>query len=288
MTKHTHIFKSGIIAPAEGKTRRAIKTDTLAVLDAPEAETGAADTYLERMAAQRKVWKEEDARRFYNPDADKDANGIWNAYMWGTYNAELQKERWHYIGQRRKKPLRRKPMTINRLCAGIRQSLGIPKDRPIKLISEQDDNVRKRRGDVWEHIPPKHFETLASWEPPEEALALRELPKQRVTRHKKDRSPQLAGSPKLASTGRVVGFNFKTRYVAWGRSKKDGWVYLGPCMEKTRRSSRTEILHRFPIYPDPVIVEVRTLTYSMRSRLRDGRVRPGQTKIAPPAQAGAR
>lgn len=277
----SHIFRSGIVAPAAGKKRRAIKKNFGHGIVA-EVDPETAPSYLERMDAQRKEWKEADRSRFYNPDRDPDAEGTWNVYVWGTPNAELQKERWHFMGQKRKKPLRRKPMTINRLCAGIRQSLGIPKERPIKLISEQDDNARKARGDVWEQDPPKHHDTLAPWDAPVEAMKLRSIPKTSRRTLRKDRSPQIQGSPKIASTGRVVGFTFRTRYVAWGKRGAGPWYYLGPCMEQTKAKGKAEIRARFPIYPDPVLIEVRSLSYSMRTRLKEGKLKPGTAKIPLP------
>jgi hypothetical protein len=280
MTKQPIVFRSGIVAPAEGKKRRAIvKADPPPVPTWQEAQ---AASYLERMAEQRRLWKEQDQARFYNPDADPDRDGIWNVYVWMTYDSKLQRERWHYVGQRDKKTKRRKTMTLNRLFAGIRQALNIPKDRPVKLISAQDDAARKRRGEVWELEPPKHHETLAPWTPPKEAMKLRELPPPTKTKIRKDTSPKVQGEPKLASTGRVVGFTFKTRYVAWGKRQGSAWVYLGPCIEQKKVSAKKEIRDRFPLYPDPVIVAVKDLTYSMRSRLRDGRLKPGTTKVPLP------
>jgi hypothetical protein len=260
-----HVFRSGIVAPAEGRKRRAVQTPKQMAEEAilnDEDGNKAGLSYIERMAAQRKIWKEQDEARFYNPDLHLGDEGTWNVYVWMTR--------------------RRKKMTQNRLFAGIRQSLKIPKDRPVKLISDRDDAARKKRNEVWEHIPPKHHDTLAPWSPPKEALALRALPKQTKTKIRKDTSPKVEGSPKVASTGRVVGFTFKTRYVAWGKRGTGPWTYLGPCLEQKKTSAKKEIRDRFPIYADPVIVAVKDLKYSMRNRLRDGRIVPGSTKINPP------
>lgn len=282
MNRLQELLDAGLRAPAAAPARapkriRVIKTllGNSEPTEVPEMPL----TYIERMAEQRKRWREQDRARFYNPDATEDGEKEWQVYAWLPDTSREQYD-WHHMGQRRKKPQRRKPMTINRLFAIIRQQFHLAKDVEVMLISTGDDLARRKRG---ESLPaPKHFETTRPHAAPPAALAKQPRAKTARTRIKKDASPKLDLARKEDSAGRV-SFTFKTKYVAWGRVLSgSSWTYLGPAAAKTKREARREIEKRFPIYSTLELRDVKTLSYSLRSRLKTGSVLPGRTVMPLP------
>lgn len=234
-------------------------------------------SYIERMAEQRKQWKEADKAKFYNPSRDPEADKVWVVYAW--LNGKNRKGRWHCLGERAKKPGRRKPMTMNRLFAGIRTRFGLLKEVPVLLVSRQDDRARISRNE--EHAPPKHHDTLRPHRAPDASLKLEVLaptPKRKV---KKDTAPKVQLERKVGTTSKVM-FTFKTRYVAWGRMPGREWYFLGAAEDGTRKGAAAEIKTRYPMYADLKVLEVKALKYSLRSRIMDGRLRAGVSKDTPP------
>lgn len=283
MSKKPVILSSGLVVPAPGRSRkriqRAMEQNRELIVDVISMQQENRNVaWQERMARQRAEWRQQDKKKFYNPEHELPAgedplDKEWNVYAWTDSDHGLS---WYLAGERHKKPGRRKPMTQNRLFAGIRQQFGIARDTPVLLVSQRDDKGAES------HPAPKHRDTLRPWKPPKEAVALREIPKVQKTKIRKDTSPKMKIEPKIASTGRVIGFTFKTRYVAWGRTgPKHAWFYLGPCGAMTKRDAKREIGHRHPTHSEVVVIDVRTLSYSLRSRIRSNLV-PGVTKMEPP------
>lgn len=279
--KLQELLDAGLRAPAASPARapkriRVIKTQLgdSEPTEVPEMPL----TYIERMAEQRRQWKEQDRARFYNPDATEDGEKEWQVYAWLPVQRNVFE--WQHAGVRRKKPQRRKPMTINRLFAIVRQQFHLAKDTPVILISTGDDLARKRRGELLP--PPKHYETTRPVAPPSVALAKRPRAKTTRTRIRKDVSPKLDLDRKEDSAGRV-SFTFKTKYVAWGRALSgSSWTYLGPAQAKTKHEARREIEKRFPLYPNVELRDVKTLSYSLRSRLKTASILPGKTTMPLP------
>lgn len=118
------------------------RTETVETL--PDFET--------RMADQRHVWSQQGTDRFRNPDHDDVGDREWRAYAWF--------DRWILLGTRPVKRHRRKPMTMNRLFAGVRQAFGgrIASYVPVKLITTTDDLLRIGRGHPL--APPVRFPSL--------------------------------------------------------------------------------------------------------------------------------
>lgn len=246
--------------------------DTLVALPELQLEP----SWIERMAEQRKRWKEQDQARYVNPDKDPEAEAVWVVYAWLTSKAGAG---WQCMGEKRKKTHRRKSMTMNRLFANLRQSLGLSKETPLLLISRQDDRVRRKTSREFE--PPKHHNTLRPHKPPAASLKLAVLtptPKRKI---RKDTSVKL----KLEKTTRkdgAVRFTFKTRYVAWGQMTGRSWYFLGAAEDGTRKGATAEMKQRWAAYSEIVVVEVKSLKYSLRSRIMDGRLRAGVSKDTPP------
>lgn len=136
--------------------RRSIEhTDAFKAYAAARAETATLDgapteTFEERMARQRAEWRAHDVQRFLNPDKCPETDAIWHVYAWMP-----RKREWRFVGERPIRNHRRKPMTMNRLFAAIRQRYGLRKRAVIKLISATDDAVRQRRGEKL--APPQRF-----------------------------------------------------------------------------------------------------------------------------------
>ncbi len=279
----TEIMHAGIAAPAETPKRepKRIRVPTLERIADAVAESGpdSSPSYIERMAQQRRDWKEQDRKKFYNPEhalpAKQDPDDkVWNVYVWNDEGSRTSGPHWVKVGERTKKTNRRKPMTQNRLFAIVRQQFGIPRESCVLLVSQRDD-----RGD---HPAPKHRDTLRPHKPPTEALAVRETPKTKKTKIRKDRGTQVQLDKHERRDGSVF-FTFKTRYVAWAKQPRGTkFFYLGPCESGTKVSAKAEIRKRYPIYPDPVVLEVRRLSYSLRSRIRSGKLIAGVTKMKLP------
>lgn len=255
------------------------------VLESAPATPSSEEKYEQRMEEERRRWREQDQRRFVNPDRDPELDAVWVVYVW-------RENEWHLAGFRRKKPLRRKEMTLPKLFGIVRNQLKLGREEIVKLVSLQDAHVSK-------HFPPpavkqshvhmngtederrllqrapRRRPSLRPEEPPEGVFDDIEAPEQGV---------------REVPDGSVV-FTSKTRYVAWGKKPRrtdDGkWWFLGPCLSQKKRESEAEIRRRFSIYPDVRVVEVRTLSYSLRSRIRDSRVVAGSTRMHLPPNVQA-
>lgn len=127
------------------------------ILQGPVAPAEPAKTadelWQERMAAQRRAWREQDTRRYVDKTKEQLLEAGFRDDLWHVYT--FHRKRWHFVGTRDMKTHRRKPMTLNRLFASIRMRFGIPRNQPVKLISQVDDQMRKQRGDPF--ISPQHM-----------------------------------------------------------------------------------------------------------------------------------
>lgn len=219
----------------------------------------AGPTWEERVAKQRAEWRRQDRERFVNPDFDPDLDAVWNVYQWCGDSIG-----WDKLGSVRKKPGRRKAMTMNKLFASLRRRFSVAANVPLKLISRQDDLARVRQHQFL--APPKHFETTASATPRPESLKIDKAPKQPVRRVRKDTSALISK---------------RTKFVAWG-ALGGKWFFLGACESHTKRESRREIEKRFPVYVNPTILAVTDLKYALRNRVLSGQYVAGVTRMKPP------
>lgn len=235
-------------------------------------------SYMERMAKQRRQWKEQDRARFYNPDELPDGEKVWRVYAWLLPRDPKKAPEWMFYGERRKKMNRRKPMTMNRLFAAIRQTVGLHADVPVLLISVQDDEARKKRGESFP--PPKRVETLRPHVPPKKALEVVKFPKAKP-RKVRDTALKVEADSEVHSNG-VVRFTFKTLYVGWGKSPKGDWFFLGSTEARTAKLSQNEIARRFPLMRDVRVLPVKSLKYTLRVKMLANEIVAGQTKMVPP------
>lgn len=115
----------------------------------PLNEGEPATVYEDRMAAQRKEWRDQDTARYRNPDFNSTdlREYEWRCYAWNG-------RKWKLVGTRPVRRNRRKPMTMNRLFAGIRRALGLRAHVPVRLVTAADDERRIARG--FDHFPPQH------------------------------------------------------------------------------------------------------------------------------------
>lgn len=113
-------------------------------------------SYEERMAEHRKEWRRQDQRRYEAPWrrsglVDAEGDNHWLVFAWSA------KQRcWVHIAERRVKSRRRKPMTMNRLFAGIRQQIGLKRDVVVKLITVTDHALALAADPKWNKRPPQH------------------------------------------------------------------------------------------------------------------------------------
>lgn len=269
---------AGITAPAAHHGKR-IRIKPFEPTFEEISEHRGADAYEERMAKQRREWRLQDERKFYNPEhavpASQDPDDtVWNVYAWRDSKGRTAGAMsWHFMGSRPVRKGRRKPMTMNRLFAALRQRFGVARDTPLLLVSKRDDHGN--------HPAPKHRDTLRPHAAPAAAVAVSPTVAPHLTRHRKNRAPKLELVKRTDSAGRVT-FTVRTRYVAFGRrdgSKGGGWTYLGPCQATTKAKGRAEIEHRYPLYPTVTLFQVSSLSYSLRVRLMNGSILPGTTKM---------
>lgn len=117
------------------------------ILEGPVVPAGdPQDEFTKRMAQQRRDWRKQDLQRYKDEQRERLSltfrDDTWNVYGWSPLY-----RKWIMLGKRPVKSHRRKPMTMNRLFAAIRQRFGVPKHVTIKLITELDDALRRRRGE---------------------------------------------------------------------------------------------------------------------------------------------
>lgn len=243
------------------------------------------------ISAPRPKTKLRDDQRYINPTYDPRLDAVWHVYMWDGH-------KWVFQGGVRKKPNRRKPMTMNRLFAAIRQSHSIAKEVPVRLISAQDDAEREKRG--LEMAPPERRGTTRPTEPPAVALATpgkreapapvrkikvatpapksaerspRDIDAAQAVRNIKSPGPRPVAAPKPKPN--------KARFAVWGAMHGKTY-YLGAYNEPKVVSAKSAAMARFP---DHVGIKVRPMTalpYSTRNHITDGELVAGVTEMEAP------
>lgn len=135
----------------------------------------------ERMApASARNWQKRDRTRFLPPDrrpdgvnADYDVrHDHWLVFAWKPYRTasgrgwvttanergeRIRRCRWTLVAEKNVRRGRRKPMTMARLFASLRQQCGLDKFVPMKLTTTYDHaQALAHEGNSWFTRPPQH------------------------------------------------------------------------------------------------------------------------------------
>lgn len=259
----------------------------------------------ERMAKQRAKWREEDRAKYVNPDFDPDANAVWNVYQWrGNVLG------WEKVGSAHKKPGRRKPMTLNRLFAGIRQKFGIASNVPVRLISQQDDATRIR--DRQYLAPPSRKMTTAPIEPQIKDYRVNGIAKGRTPAAEKLTEATLSQKDKQAVKAIVAGLGSDKKplkrigilaagattlpggrittkaptkaglkFAAWG-TLQGSWYFLGTSHDPSKQAVQNQMKAQFPAFGNITVVSVSKMSYGLRNQLTDSDLIAGVSTMEPP------
>jgi hypothetical protein len=237
------------------------------------AESDALDAGIIAPAPRTKL---RDDQRYINPAYDPRLDAIWHVYMWDG-------KTWQMVGEVRKKPNRRKPMTMSRLFAGIRNKFSIAKEVPIRLISKQDDSERTKRG--LELASPERRKGNRQEEPLAIALA---TPGKRVAAPPPPRKPSPkakvdipAPKSKKTTTEAQNDPSGKARYAMWG-AMHGRTYFLGTSSANRQTYAKLETQSRFPDHVGIKAVPITNLPYATRNEIRDGGLVAGVTEMEAP------
>lgn len=209
-----------------------------------------------RLRKIREQMREQDAKRFANPERERDLERVWVVYQW------MEKRKvWWLAGFRRRRK-RRKQQTMNRFFAKVRRRLGIDKGVPIKLVDLQTAALTVRRGRVWRellHYTPPHRQTAYKPLEPIPQAPIIFAPKAKPTKLRKD------------STIRY--HKTDTKFIALGRRQTDrteGYHYLGPLHATDVHVAMAEARDRYPLFNQIRIVGFTQLSTALQRAVKRG------------------
>jgi hypothetical protein len=225
---------------------------------------------LERRRQQRfkDEVREQEIRRYWNPQRDLELAKVWVAYVWEPAE-EFGTGQWNLAGFRRRRRLRKR-QTMNGFFAKIRRKLEIDKKRFV-LVRDLDEASRRVKEDdqSWVLTPPQYYQRK---------LAARARAPTKVKPPKR--------APRRAPVKAYLFNKKKTKYVALGRSdwlRSQKYLYLGPLTSTTKRQAQFEAKRTFPVYIDLLVIAADELSKPLRAAMaRSKRVRAGVTRIAWP------
>lgn len=271
-----------------------MKTDKEDVLETNvEAPASTGPTWEERVAKQRSQWRAQDQSKYINPSYDPELDATWNIYMWRGETVG-----WEKVGQHRKKPGRRKGMTMNRLFANIRQKFEVAGQVPLLLISEQDDAERIKNKQFL--APPGRRPSLRPEEPPARSLATpgkREVAPEPRNAHllKADGTPKKAPTkPEPKKEAKVLplkkaeqkstpekSVGERVRFASWGSLNGKSY-FLGTWKGTSKRDAHNAAHAKFTSHTGIRTVAIADMPYSTRNEIVAEGVVPGVTEMEAP------
>lgn len=212
----------------------------------------------------RQQMREQEQRKFLNPDRDFELERVWAAHVWVPDNGVPDHGEWLFAGFRRRRN-RRKPQTMNRFFGKVRRQLGIDKKAPVMLMDMTEATKRIRSADQsWRFKAPAFQQrkpTMAQRTP------------QPIGKTTKRRAKQKAF--KLSKR--------ETKFIAIGRNPWDrqpGYLYLGPLTSEQKRLAQFEAKRLFAVYNELLVVSTSELSKPLHHAMATGkRVKAGATRI---------
>lgn len=220
------------------------------------------DREQERQKRLKQQMKEQDQRRFQDPDEMVDLDKIWVIYSWEEHES-VPGGKWILAGFRRRRR-RRKPQTMNRFFAKVRRKLEIHKATPVMILDLQTAALWSRREDKsWQYDAPKRQTVLKPSAPIVQVIP--KAPKTKVLRIRKDRS--------------IMFHKKHTSFIALARrswERDPEWCYLGPLAADTLPEAYEEGKEAAAAYDTLEVVAVDDLSKRLKNAMHRARkVRPG-------------
>lgn len=251
-----------LIGSADPDAADILTTDIVA----PEpGESTPQSEWEERMSNQRSNWRAQDNAKYINPEYDPELDVTWHIYMW-----QGPKKGWKKVGYNRKKPGRRKPMTMNRLFANIRQKFQIASEVPVKLISQQDDEQRIAKKLML--APPERKKGNRPDEPLPESLVTpglrdpKDKPPVRVIKGQPVPKKKAAPAAKAAPAKKPAGD--KIRFATWGAMHGKTY-FLGASKAARKVDAKHEAQAAFAGHVGLKTVAIADMPYAVRNEIVD-------------------